>query len=66
MTEHKAAIDGLQVIDDGIEGEVLLVVDGLKPLKVAVTKEWIASKIEHGSLLLISQFSRRQSDAGAL
>ena len=41
--EHQAAVDGLKVINDGIERKVLLVVDSLEPLEVAVAKERVPS-----------------------
>ena len=43
LGEHQAAVDGLQVINDGIQRKVLLVVDSLEPLEVAVAEERVAS-----------------------
>ena len=41
--EHQSTVDGLKVIDNGIEREVFLVVDGLEPLEVAVTEKRVAA-----------------------
>ena len=43
LGEHQPAVDGLKVINNGIEREVFLVVDGLQPLQVAVTEERVAA-----------------------
>ena len=38
----------------------------MQPLEIAVAKKWISAKVEHGSLLLLSHFSRWQSDTGTV
>ena len=43
LGEHQPTVDGLKVINNGIEREVFLVVDGLQPLQVAVTEERVAA-----------------------
>ena len=43
LGEHQPTVDGLKVINNGIQREVLLVVDGLQPLQVAVTEEGVAA-----------------------